>query len=213
VWARDFDETKAYGSATSTVRTDDQKKTAYFWNANVVNQLNTELRDAATQNGMDLVDTARLLAAGVIAVSDANMACWHSKYTYLFWRPLTAIRNADIDGNAKTEADPAWAPLVTHPNHPEWPSAHGCVSGSVTQALSELLNTNRIDVIVWGGENGAAALTTSRHFDTVDEYRDQVADARVWGGFHYRTAVKAGLKLGEKVAHWDISHAFRPVKD
>jgi len=212
-WARDFNETKAYGSATSTVRTDAQTKTAYFWNGNVPNQVNKELRDAATQYSLDLVDTARLLAAGDMVATDTAMACWASKYGYLFWRPQTAIGNAGIDGNPRTAADPAWAPLITHPNHPEWPSAHGCVTGADTQVLSELLGTDRVNVTIWGGENGAAALTTSRHFDSIDQIRDQIVDARVWGGFHYRSSTPAGLKLGERVAHWDLQHAFLPTHD
>jgi hypothetical protein len=212
-WARDFNETKAYGSAASTVRTDAQTKTAYFWNGNVINQLNKELRDAATQYSLDLVETARLLAAGDMVATDTGMACWASKYSYLFWRPQTAIRNAGIDGNPRTAADATWAPLITHPNHPEWPSAHGCVSGADTQVISELLNTDQVNLTIWGGENGAATLTTSRHFDSIDEIRAQVEDARVWAGFHYRSSVPAGLKLGERVAHWDLQHAFRPTHD
>ena len=108
-------------------------------------------------------------------------------------------------------ADPAWTPLVTHPNHPEWPAAHGCVSGADTQVISELLNTDQVNLTIWGGENGSAALTTSRHYDSIGDIRDEVANARVWGGFHYRSSTDAGLKLGEKVAHWDLQHAFRPM--
>jgi hypothetical protein len=212
-WARDFNETKAYGSATSTVRTGPQTSTAYFWNANGVNQGNRELRDAATQYGLDLVDTARLLAAGDMAATDTGMACWASKYTYLFWRPLTAIRNAGIDGNPRTAADSTWTPLVTHPNHPEWPSAHGCLSGAITQVLAEVLHTDQVNLTIYGAENGATSLTAFRHFDSIDQIRDEIENARVWGGFHYRSAVPAGLKLGEKVAHWDLQHAFRPTHD
>jgi hypothetical protein len=211
-WAKDFNETKAYGRVDSTVRTGDQKNTAYFWNGNVTNQFNRELRDAATQYNMDLVDAAHLLAAGDLAAEDAAMATWHAKYTYLFWRPLTAIQNAGIDGNSKTAADPTWTPLITHPNHPEWPSAHGSVSGALTEVLAEILGTNDVNLTIWGGENGSASLTTSRHYNSIEDIRDDVANARVWGGFHFRSSTDAGLKLGEKVAHWDLQHAFRRVK-
>lgn len=118
-WARDFNETKAYGRIDSSVRSLEQKNTAYFWNANVTNQFNRELRDVVTTYQLDLVDAAHLLAAGDLISVDAAMANWHSKYTYLFWRPLTAIQNAGIDGNDKTAADSGWTPLLTHPNHPE----------------------------------------------------------------------------------------------
>ena len=211
-WAKDFNETKAYSRAVSAVRTDDQKKTAYFWNGNVTNQFNRELRDAATQYDMDLVDAAHLLAAGDLAAEDAAMATWHSKYTYLFWRPQTAIQNAGIDGNPKTAADSTWAPLITHPNHPEWPSAHGSVSGALTQVLAEVLGTKDVNITIWSGENGSAARTMSRHYDSIKDIREEVENGRVWGGFHYRSSVDAGLKLGEKVAHWDLQHAFRRAK-
>jgi hypothetical protein len=212
-WAKDFNETKAYGRLDSSIRTTDQKNTAYFWNGNVTNQFNRELRDVVTQYGMDLVDAAHLLAAGDLISVDAAMATWHSKYTYLFWRPLTAIQNAGIDGNPKTAADSNWAPLITHPNHPEWPSAHGSVSGALTQVIAEVLGKkDHLNITIWGGENGSAALTTSRHYDSIKDIRDEVANARVWGGFHYRGATDAGLKLGEKVARWDLERAFRQVK-
>jgi len=213
-WAKDFNETKAYGRVDSSVRTTDQKNTGYFWNGNVTNQFNRELRDVATQYDMDLVDAAHLLAAGDLISVDAAMATWHSKYTYLFWRPLTAIQNAGIDGNSKTVADSGWTPLLTHPNHPEWPSAHGSVSGALTQVIADVLGKkNHLDITIWGGENGSAALTTSRQYDSIKDIRDEVADARVWAGFHYRSATDAGLKLGEQVARWDLQHAFRRVKD
>jgi hypothetical protein len=78
--------------------------------------------------------------------------------------------------------------------------------------LAEVLGTKDVNLTIWGGENGSAALTTSRHYDSISDIRDEVANARVWGGFHYRSATGAGLNLGEKVAHWDLQHAFRRVK-
>jgi hypothetical protein len=211
-WAKDFNEVKAIGRVDSP-RSDFQTKTAYFWNGNVTNQFNRELRDLVTTYDLDLVDAAHLLAAGDLISVDAAMANWHSKYTYLFWRPLTAIRNAGIDGNDKTVADPSWTPLLAHPNHPEWPSAHGSVSGALTEVIAEVLGKkDHLEITIWGGENGSAALTTSRQYDSIEEIRDEVANARVWGGFHYRGATSAGLKLGEQVARWDLEHAFRAVK-
>jgi hypothetical protein len=112
-----------------------------------------------------------------------------------------------------TVADSLWAPLITHPNHPEWPSAHGSVSGALTHVIAEVLGKrNHLDITIWGGENGSAALSTSRQYDSIKDIRDEVADARVWAGFHYRGATDAGLQLGEKVARWDLEHAFRRVK-
>ncbi len=210
-YATDFNETKAYGSATSTIRTPDQTATADFWNANAINQENQLYRDVATQHGMDLVDTARLLAMGDMTVSDAGIACFDSKYHYLRWRPYTAIRNADVDGNAATTADPAWTPLLATPNHPEYPAAHGCVTSAVTDVIAKALGTNQIDITLWGATNGGSTLTTTRHFDTVAQVQSQVIDARVWAGLHWRSSVVAGEKLGNDVANWILFRFFQPL--
>lgn len=212
-YAKDPNEVKAYGSLNSTLRTADQTNTAYFWNANAVNQFNDALRGVVGQHDMDLVDAARLLAMGDMTVEDAGMACWDAKYHYLFWRPITAIQHADIDGNPKTDADPSWTPLLTTPNHPEYPSAHGCVTSAFTEILRDALHTNRIDVFIKGAENGAASLTATRHYDTTKDITDEIENARVWIGFHFRNSVKIGLDLGKQVAHYDLDRNFQPVKD
>ena len=160
---------------------------------------------------MDLVDAARLLAMGDMTVEDAGMACFDAKYTYLLWRPITAIQHADIDGNAKTDADPSWTPLLTTPNHPEYPSAHGCVTGALTEVLKQALHTNHIDLFIKGAENGATSLTTTRHYDTTKEITDEIENARVWIGFHFRNSVEQGLGLGNEVAAWDLARNFQPV--
>jgi hypothetical protein len=215
-YAADLNETEAYGSATSAVRTvgpGSQTETAYFWNANAINQLNQTLRNVATQHTMDLVDTARLLAAGNMVSTDAGMACFDSKYTYQQWRPITAIRNADIDGNAATTADKAWTPLVTTPNHPEYLSQHGCVTSALAQVLANALGTTNIDVTVPGAQNGATTLTTSRTFATVQDIDTQLVNARVWIGFHFRNSVTAGENLGTAVANWELQRYFVPTGD
>jgi hypothetical protein len=149
---KDLNETMTYGSATSTVRTAPQTTIAYFWNANAIDQLNQTLQNVATQHDMDLVDAARLLAMGNMVPTDAGMACFDSKYTYLRWRPITAIRNAGIDGNPATTADPNWTPLVTTPNHPEYPSQHGCVTNALAQVIAHALGTNNINAVVPGAQ-------------------------------------------------------------
>ena len=149
-YTANLNETKDYGSATSAVRTPDETAIAYFWNANAINQLNQTLQNVATQRDMDLLDTTRLLAAGNMVSTDAGMACFDSKYTYRFWRPVTAIRNADLDGNPATSADPSWTPLVPTPNHPEYPSQHGCVTSALAQVLANAAGTTNIDATVPG---------------------------------------------------------------
>jgi hypothetical protein len=214
-YATDFNETKLYGSATSALRTvgplPSQTAIALFWNANVISQQNQLYRDVATQHRMDLVDTVRLLAMGDMTASDAGIACFDSKYHYLHWRPFTAIRNADLDGNPATTADQTWMPLIPTPNHPEYPSAHGCVTSAVTRVIAEALGTSNIDITIMGAAGGATALTTSQHFDTVQQVQDQVVDARTWAGLHWRNSSVAGENLGNAVADWVLQRYFLPL--
>ena len=138
---------------------------------------------------------------GNMVASDAGIACMDSKYHYLLWRPVTAIRNADQDGNAGDDADPTWSPLLTTPNHPEYPSAHGCVTAAVTGVLASVLKTPTINIDVPGATGGGTTLTTSRHFDTAHDLLENVANARIWAGLHYRFATTAGVKSATKSAN------------
>ena len=148
---------------------------------------------------------------GELVAADAAIACWDSKYHYLFWRPYTAIRNADIDGNPATEADPSWLPLLNTPNHPEYPAAHGCFTGALGEVVAKALRTRRIDLTVSGATNGGTTLTATRNFQTVKDVDDEVVNARVWIGFHYRHSGIAGVRLGRAVAHWTLQRYFRPT--
>jgi len=210
-YAEQLNETKAYGARNSVLRTSEETATAYFWHGNVINQYNQVLRDIATAHGFDLVQTARALAMGELVGADAFIGCWESKFRYLFWRPFTAIQHADIDGNAATDPDPTWASLVSSPGHPEYPSAHGCITAAEVEVFSALLGTNKINVTVWGGENGSQALTTSRWFEKANDINKEVVDARVWIGFHFRDSVVAGVVLGRNTAHWALSRYFQPA--
>jgi hypothetical protein len=212
-YATDLNETQAYGSLKSTVRTTEQTDVAYFWNANAINATNQTLRDAATQHGMDLVDTVRLLAMGDLVMTDAGMACFDSKYTHQFWRPITAIRNADLDGNPATTADPTWSPLLPTPNHPEYPSQHGCVTSALAQVLATALGTDNINVAIPGAQGGLTTLTTSQTFATVNDLNTQLVNARVWIGFHYRNSVVVGEALGTHVADWALQRHFQRTDD
>jgi hypothetical protein len=207
-YATDLNETEAFGSATSAVRTADETAIALFWNLNAINQLNQTLRNFATQHDMDLVDTAHLLAMGTMVPTDAGMACFDSKYTYQQWRPITAIRNAGIDANSATTADPGWTPLVTTPNHPEYPSQHGCVTSALAQVLAHAAGTPNIDATIPGG-----GTLTSQTFSTVQDLESQLVNARVWIGFHFRNSVVAGENLGTAVANWELQRYFLPTED
>ena len=203
----DFDETRSLGAVNSTVRTASQTAIAYFWNANAISQVNQTLRDASTQYGMDLVDTVRLLAAGSMVATDSAITCWDSKYFWSRWRPITAIR---ADGIA---ADSTWAPLLATPNHPEYPSAHGCLTSSIGDLLATLIGTTSFNITIHGATGGGTALTTSQTFATEADLDSQLADARVWIGFHFRTSTLAGETIGHSVADWSLQRFFLPGDD
>jgi hypothetical protein len=208
-FARELEEVRLYGGrdstpATTLLRTPEQTATALFWNANVINQENRVYRDVAIQHDMNRVDTVRLLAMAELVVADAGIACFDAKYEHLFWRPQTAV---SFTGDAD------WLSLLNTPNHPEWPSAHGCVTGALARVLANALGTKHIDVDIWGAEGGAGTLSTMRHFDTVSDLDDEITDARVWIGFHYRSSVTEGIELARNVAEWTLKRYFRAIDD
>lgn len=189
-------ETQAFGAQNSTVRTAEETAIALFWNANAISQLNQALRDVALQHNMDVVDTVRLLAMGDMVSTDAGIACFDSKYHYMFWRPITAIR---------ATSDPTWTPLVATPNHPEYPSQHGCVTSALTQVVATALGTDNINITITGPG------TTSQTFATVNDVMAQLVNARVWIGFHYRNSVLKGEALGTAAADWTLARNFQPT--
>ena len=211
-YATQLAELDAYGRADSAVRTDEETAIAEFWNANAINQINKAMRDLTTAHGLDLLETARGLAMSNLVNSDSGIACFDAKYHYTFWRPATAIPHADIDGNDRTTADPTWTSLLTTPNHPEYPAAHGCLTSSDAEVDAKLLDTHRIEVDIAGavGRN-VTTLTTSRHYATVEDLDREIVNARVWAGLHYRDSGEAGVKLGRNVAHWTLDRFFQPT--
>jgi hypothetical protein len=213
LWARDYNEIKTWGRATGSPRTDEQSDIARFWTTNTVRQYNTAFRDVATQQGLDLLQTTRLIAEGSTVAADTGIACLHTKYAYWFWRPVTAINpNArptavGDDGNPRTQEEPGWTPLVATPNHPEYPAAHGCVTSAMAEVFSDFLGTKDIDLTVTSTVV-SPIFGSTRHFATADDLRTEILYARLWGGLHYRNSSEEGIKLGRKVAHFDLTHAF-----
>ena len=211
-YAQQLNEVRTLGGANSTVRTPVQTAIGQFWNANVISQSNQTARDAATAHKLDLVDTVRLLAMDDMVGADAGIACMDSKYHYLLWRPVTAIRNADKDGNAATTADPTWTPLLTTPNHPEYPAAHGCLTSAEADVYQNALKTSAINIDIPGATGGGTTLTTSRHYNNVDDLRKEIVEARIYAGLHYRGSGDAGVALGHQVASWTLKRFFLPAK-
>ncbi len=207
-WARDYNETKTYGSKTSTARSPEQTDVARFWSANVSATYNGTMRGVIVGRHLDRAEAARALVMTNMVGADSLMACLNAKYHYSFWRPFTAIRAGDTDGNAATAADPAWLPLLTTPNHPEYPAAHGCLTSAQSQILAAVVGSQRIDVDIYSSVTG-----TTRHYRTAADLTHEIVDARVWAGLHYRTSGEKGAQLGARVARWDLHHALAPADD
>jgi len=131
----------------------------------------------------------------------------NAKYHYSFWRPVTAIPNGDIDGNPETAADPAWTALATTPNHPEYPSAHGCTTGAVADTLKSYFGTPNLEISLY-----SPVTNTTHTFTNIRDWQNEVGYARIYAGFHYRNSVVQGLTLGHRVAHHVVHHYFRPVR-
>lgn len=217
-YAADFNEVKEVGSLTSTTRTPDQTEAAIFWQGHGPAMWNAVIRELATSAGMDVADSARLLAMSNLASADATIGCWENKHHWNFWRPITAIREAADDGNPATEADPDWlplfdpstvvqagAPLIT-PGFPEHPAGHGCITGAFVHTLQSFFGTDDVEVTFASPRTG-----TTRTFPTLSAVLDQVIDARVWAGIHFRTADVEGAALGEAVAEYLADHFFEPA--
>ena len=205
-YTRDFAEVKAYGAKDGSSRDAAQTQTALFWNANAVLQHQVALRDQTTRRGLDILTSARAFAVLNTAAADALIACWRAKYDYAYWRPVTAIRMADTDGNDATEPDPAWTPLQPTPPYPDYTSGHACFTGAASHTLSHLFGADSLDLDI-----SSLATAPSRHYDTADALDAETMNARIWLGFHFRTAMTDGNRLGHRVSAWTIRHYFEPT--
>ena len=209
-WTRDYNEVKSLGSASSTTRTAEQTDIGRFWSDQPILQWNRALRKISIDRRLSLSDNARFFAMLASASADAIIACWDSKYFYSFWRPVTAIRAGDTDGNQETEADSNWISLAVTPNHPEYPAAHGCFSGASTHTLRSFFGTDSFDFTV---DSTVAGLTNpQRSFSSFSQALDEVLNARVYGGMHYRNSTNKGAKIGKQVSKFLTTHFFQPSR-
>src|SRR5262245_47581310 len=198
----DFNETKRMGSATGPFRTADQTDAARFWESTGPTIIwdRAALRLSADR-GLELSDNARLLATLNLAVADAVIACWDAKYHFEFWRPVTAIPLADDDGNPGTISDPGWTPLLPTPAHPEYPSGHSSTSGAAATVLADYFGEDTPFLL-----DSPAAPGWMRFYPSFSAAMDELADARVNAGFHFRTACKDGRILGGAVAEYILEN-------
>jgi hypothetical protein len=218
-YTEDFNEIKEVGSLMSTTRTADQTDAAIFWQDHAHALFNRIFRTLAASQGLDIVKSARLFAMENLAAADAAIGCWNDKYYWQFWRPITAIREADTDGNPATEPDPAWLPLfdpttpvcnpppLFTPPFPDHPSGHACATGAFMNTLQNFFGTDKIGFSAFSNKS-----CTRRSFERFSDALKEVIDARVWAGIHFRTADVQGSVLGKKVAQYLKKHYFQPVR-
>ena len=194
-WTRDLNEIREIGSNTSTRRSAEQTTIARFWFFTGPRTYNTIVRQIAANRKMDLVDCARLYALTSIAGADAFIAVFEAKYAYNFWRPVTAIRNADLTSNPATPREASWQPLGVTPMHPEYPCAHCIVASAVSTVLQHVVG-NEIDEITLTSPTAAGV---TRKWTRLQDYSDEVSSARIYAGFHYRFSTEAGKDMGKKI--------------
>ena len=218
-YTEDFNEVKELDSLYSTTRTPDQTDAAIFWQDHAHALFNRIFRTLAASQNLGIADSARLFAMENLAGADASIGCWNDKYYWQFWRPITAIREADTDGNPDTQADPTWLPLfdpstaVCHPPllvtppFPDHPSGHACNTGAFVHTLQNFFGTDKIAVTAFSNKS-----CTTRSFERFSDILSEVIDARVWAGIHFRTADVQGAVLGNKIAHYLKKHYFQPVR-
>jgi hypothetical protein len=205
-YARDYNEIQTIGSKTSSTRTFEQTETARFWLASPSAIWNAIARRMIDAHDLDLSDAAHVFALMYLAGADASIACWDAKYKFNFWRPQAAIQNGDSDGNDATAADGTWEPLFPTPPHPDYLSGHATNSSAMATALAS----------VFGDAPGVPIVATSptnaaypREWATFSEGVDEVIDARIYSGIHFRTADEVGARVGGQVARFVIHHALR----
>jgi hypothetical protein len=204
-YAREFDEVKSLGSgAPSSPRTDDQTLAARYWAENPPGTWSRIFRTLSAQQGLSLVENARFFATLYLTSADALISVWDDKAHWSFWRPLTAIEEADTDGNPRTEPEFGWRPLIPNPPYPEHPSGHAGLSGSIVTTLQQFFRT---DKVAWSDTNNAGL---TRSFTRFSQAIDEIVDARVWSGIHFRTADEQGERIGRQVARYREEHYFQP---
>jgi hypothetical protein len=206
LWARDYNEVKAFGPMTGSLRTPEQTETGRFYTEHAVAQYSRAFRRYASENGLNLQQSARFFAMANTALLDSQVACWDAKFYYNFWRPVTAIRAGDTDDNPATDPDPAWIGLAPTPAHPEYPAAHGCWTSATATILEHFNGTNSVHFVL-----DSAVTGTTHVFENTNDLRSEIINARVYGGMHFRNSVEVGARIGQQVADW-VAYFFMRSK-
>jgi len=191
------------GRLSGSTRTNLQSQIATFWRASPTAIWNPVARQVIATRNLDLSETARTFGLVYLAVADASVACWDAKYTYNFWRPQPAISNGDFDGNDLTVGEPGWTPFIPTPAHPEYTSGHTTNSSAMATILR----------LLFDDDPGVPIVVTlsgiTREWDTFSAGVEEVIDARVYSGIHFRTSDEVGATTGRQVARFVMTHALR----
>ncbi|WP_127507654.1 vanadium-dependent haloperoxidase [Actinoplanes solisilvae] len=202
-WARDFNEVKAIGGAVSSVRTPDQTSAAIWWHDRRLTEWEIK-RQVSDRQGLSTLQAARFFALAEIANADSLIACFNEKKHYNFWRPVTAVQEAALDGNPRTAPDPAWMPLLVTPPFPDYTSGHTCSTSTIMYTMRAFFGRDDIPFSAYSADSG-----TTRSFPSFSAALAEVVEARIWGGVHYREADVQGVRIGNGVAKYVLAHEFR----
>ena len=207
-WTRNFNEVKSLGGRATSQRTPEQTDIAKYWEYSLPSIYCGVIHSVANQPGRTPAQNARLLATAAQAMDDALIAIFDAKYHYNYWRPVTAIRNGDRDSNDATERDASWAPLVDNPLHPEYPSGHGVLAGAVGAVLKAEIGAGATPLLV---TSNPALKGATRQWTSVDAFVNEIGDARVWGGLHYRFSVDTAAAMGKQVGELTLKRSSTRV--
>ena len=207
-WTRDVNEIREIGARNSTVRTAEQTTIGRFWFLVGPRTYNPIVRQAAMAKNMDVVDCARLFALTSIAGNDALVAVFDAKYQYNLWRPVTAIRNADITQNPATPREESWLPLGDTPMHPEYPCAHCITSAAISTVLRNTVGQAFGDFSL----TSPTAPGVTRKWSRLQDYSEEVSNARIYAGFHYRFSTEVGKDMGKKIGELTVATQLRGLE-
>jgi hypothetical protein len=195
------------GAKTGSERSEEQTQIGRFWEIVGPATYSPLAQQVAAAQRLDLLDHARLLALVSMATADATVAVFDAKYTYQFWRPITAIRNGDRDGNDATTVDPTWEPFLPTPLHPEYPCAHCTIQASAARVLALLTGSDTVAVAL----TSSTAPGVTRRYGKLSDYVAEVVNARIYGGMHYRRSGEVGVELGRRVAEEVVRRQLMPL--
>ncbi|AEV82381.1 PA-phosphatase [Actinoplanes sp. SE50] len=203
-YAKDLNEVKAIGGVTSTVRTADQTRSAIWWHDRRLTEWDMKRQLAITRH-LSPLQTARMFAMVDITNVDALIACYNEKKYWNFWRPITAVREADNDGNPDTTGDPSWTPLLVTPPFPDYTSGHTCSFSAITLTWQRFFGRDDLPISAYSADSG-----TTRAFPSFSSALAEVIEARIWGGVHFRSADEQGVRIGTSTARYVLAREFRP---